>query len=211
MLNDDKIDVLREYINVFIGKAASLLSEMVDRKIKLTVPRIQVVENYKANNEFVLGVTSNIKGHVMSTAIDFDNYFTGSAKLIFPTEKIKKLISICMGDEEEIIEDEFQEFVDTDFDVMREIGNVILNSVIGGLSNLLKLKLVYSVPNITIHKNAVELVEKEIEDYEVLLMIHMLFEVENTDITGIIINMLSMESIKYLEDKITLIWDEMNE
>lgn len=41
-------------------------------------------------------------------------------------------------------------FTDVDFDIIKEIGNIILNSIIGGIGNFLKIKLSYTLPEVKI-------------------------------------------------------------
>jgi len=213
MIDSMKKDILKEYINVFIGQAASLLSEMVNRRINLSVPNLNIVEN---NLEFCdreenQDLCEALQGHVMSTSIGFSEEFSGNAQLVFPTEKVKKLVSICMGEEfEDIEENQDQDFIDTDYDVVREIGNVILNAVVGGLSNLLGLKLKYSLPKINIFSDTKDMIGKATKDQSVLLLLHMTFEVADTNIKGIIINVLSIESMNYLDEKLEEMWADLD-
>ena len=95
MLDSMKTDILKEYINVFIGQAASLLSEMVDRRINLSVPYINFIKNDKEFCELDVNkdLCNALKGHVMSTSISFSDAFSGQAQLVFPTDKIKKLVA----------------------------------------------------------------------------------------------------------------------
>ncbi len=43
MLNPMQKDALTEIINVYIGKAASMLSEMVNQRVILSVPEVELI------------------------------------------------------------------------------------------------------------------------------------------------------------------------
>lgn len=44
MLNEMQKDVLLEQMNIYIGQAAALLSEMIDHRIDLSVPELNIME-----------------------------------------------------------------------------------------------------------------------------------------------------------------------
>ena len=52
MLNELQKDVLGEIVNVYIGQAASLLSEMTGQEIRLNVPQVLLLASGEAT-EFV--------------------------------------------------------------------------------------------------------------------------------------------------------------
>lgn len=43
MINELQKDLLKEYINVFIGQAANMLSEMANQRVLLSVPEVEIV------------------------------------------------------------------------------------------------------------------------------------------------------------------------
>ncbi len=52
-----------------------------------------------------------------------------------------------MHDAGNIVQNE-EGFADTDFDVLKEIANIILNAILGELGNTLEVKMEYSLPEI---------------------------------------------------------------
>lgn len=198
MLNEEQIDVLKEYMNLFIGQAASLLSDMVNKRVQLTIPDIQLLYYSKdMNNKDV--IPDFLLSYVVSSSITFGQTFSGEAKLIFPKDKIKHLVHLCL-DEEDC--DGTDELTDTDFDAIREIGNIILNAVVGSLGNLVEVRLDYTMPVVDILNLASEEnVFIATEDVYVLI-IRNSFSIDGTNVEGAIIVMLSMESINELVEKI---------
>lgn len=203
-------DILKELYNVFVGEAANLLSEILQKRIFLSVPEITLLglQELKSGNQEEL--TPVINGTVLSTSLKFGNVFSGRADFIFPAEQIKYLTALCLG-EEYTEEDAELSFNDEDFDVVKEIGNIILNSIMGGMGSLLKMKLEYDVPQVILH-NAGEFYKTLTNsgDSNVLLL-YVSFDVDNSKVLGIILIKFSLESIEFLIQKVDEISRDLDE
>lgn len=107
-MNKDNLnhDILREMFNIGVGKAASMLSEIINKKILLDVPNIEVLNIENQNTEIEEGFSKTLKGTLMISSITFEEKITGQANLIFPAEKMKKFINLCMNQEDRSIEDD---------------------------------------------------------------------------------------------------------
>ncbi|MCK8826060.1 chemotaxis protein CheC [Fuchsiella alkaliacetigena] len=208
MLTKSQEDALKEFINIAIGDAASLLSEMVNKKVQLSIPEVKLIdleENCGLDKQLL---PQALQGHVVSSSIRFGTQFNGQAQLVFPADKSKLLVAMCLG-EEDIDSVSADELTDADFDVIREIGNVILNAVVGGLGNLLEVKIEYDLPEV----NLLSLLEIEEEvdfaEDNYLLIIHNDFVVEETTVKGSVLVMMSIYSISYLLNQINQIVDDI--
>lgn len=207
MLNEEQKDALREYMSLYIGHAASLLSEMVEKRVHLMIPDIQLI-NHKSEAKDINLITSFLQSYVVSSSIGFGTAFSGEAKLIFPRDKIKDLVCLCIGEE---MEEDTSDLTDTDFDAIREIGNIILNAVVGSLGNLVEVKLDYSLPevNVLYFPEEVQRLVSGTQTY--LLVIRNVFTVDGANVEGAIIVVLSMEAIHDLLKKIDEILSETYE
>ena len=210
MLTTTQEDILKELYNVFVGEAANLLSEILQKRIFLSVPEITLLglQELKSGNQEEL--TPVINGTVLSTSLKFGNVFSGRADFIFPAEQIKYLTALCLG-EEYTEEAEELSFNDEDFDVVKEIGNIILNSIMGGMGSLLEMKLEYDVPQVILH-NAGEFYKTLTSsgDSNVLLL-YVSFDVDNSKVLGIILIKFSLESIEFLIQKVDEISRDLDE
>ena len=136
----DKIEVLKEMINIGVGRVADLLNTMLCSHIRLEVPSLKILssdeletELCKCGNERLSCINLPFKGDVI-----------GVAELVFPAESASKFVIALTGEEADNI----------DMDSIRagtlsEVGNIVLNAVMGTISNLLGFKLRYSVPSYT--------------------------------------------------------------
>lgn len=203
MLNPMQKDALTEIINVYIGKAASMLSEMVNQRINLSVPEVELIAfNQEGRPSKQLPAIFS-SGHIISSSISFGQTLQGKAFLMFPADQAKLLVNVCLGEETAISEsEELVEFIDTDFDVLKEISNVILNAIIGELSNFMDTRVEYSLPDIEL----VYVSESEsaivLKDNAYILLLHTTFLLSETPVNGFILIALSMNSVTWLLEKI---------
>jgi len=136
-LSEVQVDALREVINVGVGYAASSLNELVGTHVSLSVPEVTVLA-YEA----AMGRLAELGWSVLSTVqLQFSGSIKGDVALIFPSDSAVKLVSLLTGDEGG----------NSDVDGIRaatleEAGNILLNGVIGSISNLLREDIAFSVP-----------------------------------------------------------------
>ena len=212
MLNELQIDLLKEYVNVFIGKAASMLSEIANQRVILSVPDIEIISmQHGHDNEIRSSMLFN-HGHIVSSSMKFGNDFSGRALLIFPANKAKMLVDACMGEFTQFEEDvDPIELADTDFDVLKEISNIILNSVIGEFGNLLGVKLEFSIPDINLLFVSEDEQKMYLENDMHMLMLYTTFMLEKTKVQGVVIVALGMNSLNMVISKIDEVLGELNE
>jgi chemotaxis protein CheC len=196
-------DLLKELVNIYIGQAASLLSEMVNQKILLKIPDIELVSMDTNDVNFYRNQETSELSHIISSSIKFGNSFSGKAYLIFPADQAKAIVNACIG--EEISEEgnkTTQTLHDTDFDVLREISNVILNAIVGEFGNFIQVKLDYSLPELELIY--IPDTKKNIISYNdmYILVLHTNFNLTDTKVNGTIIIALGMESITMLINKL---------
>ena len=132
-----QVDALTELINIGVGRAAGMLNQILEAHIQLQVPSVKIFPHSQIEN--VLNNVATTPLSVVSLA--FKGSFSGTALLAFPSESASNLVNIVTDDESDI----------SDLDSIRvgalsEIGNIVLNGVMGSVSNVLKKRLMYSIP-----------------------------------------------------------------
>lgn len=134
------LDALAEIVNIGSGRAAAALSELTGERIELS-SSVTV-----CNIAGLTAALSQSKEPVETAVIqDFSGGLGGRALLAFPRASgvvLAKLISgiSCPGNE-----------LDEDLTgVLEEVGNIVLNSVLGTMSNEANVDLQYSVPKLSI-------------------------------------------------------------
>jgi chemotaxis protein CheC len=136
-LTDEQLDVLRELINIGVGRAAGVLNELLGAHVLLHVPLVRVFAPHEVDDALAFVPDDRIAAVRMA----FKGSFVGTASLVFPVESAASLVNLLLDGE----------FGDTDIDSMRagtltEVGNIIINGVMGSISNMLHEQLRYSLP-----------------------------------------------------------------
>lgn len=201
MLDEMQRDLLKEYVNVFIGQAASMLSEMANQRVLLTVPEVDIINMSDDTKDLARPLFNH--GHIISSSMKFGNDFSGRALLIFPAQKAKLLVDACMGMEMSDYDEESYELIDTDFDVLKEISNVILNSVIGEFSNLIGTTVEFSIPDIEVLFVSQDEQKMYLKNDVYMMMLYTSFELAEAQVEGVIIVALGLTSLNKLLDKIS--------
>ncbi|NOY43315.1 MAG: chemotaxis protein CheC [Planctomycetes bacterium] len=143
-LNEIQLDALTEIINIGTGQAANSLSELTGSRIELSVPCLHVCGNSD------LGDLAEKFGLDFSTLIQqsFEGDVSGQALLAFAKDSAFDLARTVGGIETD--DDELDEEL---HGILEEIGNIVLNSVMGSVANLLECNLAYTLPKIRSEKS----------------------------------------------------------
>lgn len=140
-LSDDDKDAIKEMLNIGAGNAARVLSELLeDKRIQLGIPEVDI-----KSLSHMTGSDANSSVGV-SVNMDFMGSFKGRAQIFFTHEDSQKLSRIIADD---IEEDEIGAVVQ---EVISEVGNIVINGVMGIIANLVEERLSYSLP-LVLHEN----------------------------------------------------------
>ncbi|HXY39673.1 MAG TPA: response regulator [Vicinamibacteria bacterium] len=174
-LEEAELDALQEAINIGVGRAAAALNELVQHPVTLVPPRVELLDVDDLPRVFgPLGKTA-----VSSVEMAFHGALEGGAFLIFPQPSASRLVAGLTG----------EDALDEDLDSLRsgtltEIGNVLINSVLGTLGNLLERPLRYSSP-VYEEGPALALVTTEVHARQpLLLLVRTGFRIRETEIEG---------------------------
>lgn len=207
LLNELQKDLLTELVNVYIGQAASILSEMVDQKIDLSIPQVELVSTNEVDSSDPRFNIFFHEGHIITSSLKFGHDFSGKAILMFPADQAKLLVNTCLGELTSGNTDA-KSLLDTDLDVLKEISNVILNAIIGEFGNFLKIRLEYALPEIELisisNKDKVMFLQNEVH----ILILQTSFLLADANLKGAIVIALSMDSISSLIDKIDALLED---
>lgn len=195
MLTPLQKDALTEMLNIQLGASASLLSDMVNQKIILSVPELCIQDSYNIDRSILEKYDIAKSEDAISTTLMFGGQFNGKATIILPKDKAAVLVSACIGEDINIWDDELS--IEA-ADVIKEISNVILNSLIGEFGNILDVKLEYISLDTEF---SLEPLKDSAPTPQVMLLLTSFFLMDS-QIRGIILIALSSTSFQMLIDKI---------
>lgn len=183
-----QLDTLKKVVNIGMGKAASKLNELLGSHIEMEAPSIIIFDPEKPGEEFT--DMDSIK--FASVQRDFYGTFSGSSVLVFSPESAVKLVAV-LTDEKPGSEGLNKLKVDT----LNEVGNILINSLMGTINNLLSTHIDFSLPNY-IEGNFIDLLKhpdsKEIE----IFLIRTNFKAQDHQVNGEVFLIFELDSIKDL-------------
>jgi chemotaxis protein CheC len=194
-IDEQAIDAIREIVNIGVGRAAGQLQEMTGSHIRLQIPSITIVpfnEITAAGNTLISGAT------LSAVLLDFKGTFSGISAVVFPPDSAAALVMLLTGELEKSPELDAMRI-----EALKEVGNIIINAVMGSIANVLSEHLVYSIPTyyegpIT---NLARLNRKSDSD-ECVLLARTNFLVEKLNIEGDILLILEIGSLNALVESI---------
>ncbi|SIO56700.1 chemotaxis protein CheC [Singulisphaera sp. GP187] len=128
-------DALREVINIGIGRAAATLSELMGTRIELSIPSIAV---YEFDDWLGQGGAG---GMGVAVVQDFEGPCSGRAVLVLPLDSGLRMAQILGG-----VEDGSDELDLELSGILAEVGNIMINAVLGSLANATGARLSYGLP-----------------------------------------------------------------
>lgn len=138
--NDQYYDVLKEIGNIGAGNATTALSQMLNTRVDMAVPKVRLME-FKEVGDAMGGEDQLVAGIYLAVEGDI----TGSIMFIQRKESARNMVSKLMG-----MELEGDEFNELELSALKEIGNIITGAYLNSLSTLTNLCIYPSVPELCI-------------------------------------------------------------
>jgi chemotaxis protein CheC len=192
------IDVITEIVNVGVGAAASTLNDMLGNHIQLDVPNVELV----VYEDLTGALNISLDQKVSSVLLEFFGFISGSSALIFEPQSAHNLAASLTG------EDPDEEGLDEILaGALNEVGNIVLNSILGSIANTLDGRLDF-LPPVFLEgtlKQLLKLEKKQENDKSLVVDAH--FKVGDRNIDGAVYLILHGETIETLENIIEKMYD----
>jgi chemotaxis protein CheC len=133
------MDILQELINIGVGRAAGMLNRMVSTHIQLQVPELVVL----SVGELISRYGTRKQEIFSAVQLTFSGNFSGVSALLFPPDSACRLVNIILGNS--VLGSEASESMRAE--TLQEVGNIVLNGVMGSIGNILKENIVFSSPD----------------------------------------------------------------
>jgi chemotaxis protein CheC len=180
-------DALTEIINIGVSRAAKNLSRMVKDQVHLSVPRTEIMSRDQA----IGWLSERENSSLVAVGQNFRGSFSGQALLIFPEAKSLELVRTILDDTLSL-----EEIVDLEQEALAEVGNVVLNSCLVVMANMLKQALNMSLPRVMRGSSKVVLLgASENDPGEMVLFLTIDFAVRARNINGYIALLMDIPSL----------------
>lgn len=183
-------DALTEIMNVGVNRAAGSLRKMIGDQVHLSVPSIEIVTQRRAAR--LIGEREI--SELIAIRQDFSGPFSGRAMLIFPETNSLELVRAVTGG---ILTAE--EMVEMEHEALAETGNVILNSCLATMANMLQRSMTMTTPQFVRGTGNMlfEVTEDDAAD-GLVLFLYIDFAVRKRDIRGYISMIMDIPSLELL-------------
>ena len=188
-----QMDAVVELMNIGIGKAASTLNQLVNTHVTLTVPSVRVMTSEQARQE--LGQAA--KERVSAVQLSFSGKLSGSTAIFFSPENALKLANVLVGGDQDN-----QDMDSLKIGTLIEVGNILLNGVVGSISNIIGEHVGFSVPTYE-EGIAHEIMTATLSGSDkIVVLAETKFSIEKHHLQGETIALLEMESFAMLLEAI---------
>jgi chemotaxis protein CheC len=198
-------DALGEIANIAMARAAVSIRQMVGHQVLLSVPAVEILPTEAAAQ--IVGTPDN--RILVAVRQDFDGAFSGRALLVFPETSSLELMRAVAGRSLSL-----KEIVESQDELLAEIGNVVLNSWVGTIANLLKRTLPTSLPTV-VRGDGKRIFEVEDSVTTFALFVRVRFEINHFQMRGYVAMLMDIPSIVELRSlvadfviNVTQTWDD---
>ena len=188
-LTSDQNDAVTELINIGMGKAAASLNDLVNAHVRLTVPNLYFLDM----NSVYANLEDMSEGPLATVQLFFKGGMEGSAILVFPPASALNLVAVMTRDESD----------PADMDSLRagtltEVGNIVINGIIGSIANILKRPMRFSLPRYLEGGVRGIMDKRERKFRDAVLLAKTLFQIERFEVEGNILILFELESFDSL-------------
>ncbi len=129
--NSRQVDALKELLNIGVGRAAGMLNHLVSSNVQLQIPDITILHLKDLANK----LEPIMKEKLAAVRLPFIGPFSGTAGLLFPAQSANNLVAVISGEEPGTPDLDSAKTA-----ALTEVGNIVLNAVMGTFANMLVLK-----------------------------------------------------------------------
>lgn len=141
VLDSVRYDVLREVGNIGAGNAITALSQLLNSKVDMNVPKVELLD-FKSLADVVGSAETTVAGILLNLSGDID----GMMMFMMEYSAAHHLVNRLTGKEKENMDT----FTEMDLSALKEIGNIIAGAYLCALSQLTNLNIVESIPYMAI-------------------------------------------------------------
>lgn len=136
-ISQESIDAVRELITIGVGRAAAMLNDLTHSHVQLEIPSAKIINLANLVQEPIYSTHTEYA----TVNLSFNGIFSGNTALIMPKKPAAVLVSALAGEKGHI----------HDLDLIRadtlvEVGNIIINGVMGSIGNAVSEPLTYGLP-----------------------------------------------------------------
>jgi len=134
----DEMDMLREISSIASAHGSRALSEMLGKRIDLTMPNMETLDAHKIKENKDGDVVVSVQAKILSGIV-------GSILLVYDEASAFELVTMCCpteGQNQGLL-------TEMGFSALKEVGNVIMGAFAGALSIIMREPVIPSIPTLS--------------------------------------------------------------
>jgi len=164
-------DILGEVGNISMGNASTTLSMLVNRKVKIDTPKIEIVSKEKLKNEY--------PKPFVAVEVQYTKGLEGANLLIIKKEDALRIVDLMMGGNGEVSDGELTEL---HISAIGEAMNQMMGAAATSMSEMLKTRIDISPPTVEM----ADLQSGQLDDNAVLQQTHFIKIAFQMEIMGLV-------------------------
>ena len=141
-MNLQELDVMKEISSIGTSHAATALSKLLQREIRISIPEINIL-----GYEETVDRLGYIEELVTATLVRMSNEIDGLMLFVFKMDLANAVLGKLIGMEYQSIE----ELDDLAYSALEEVGNIIICSYVNAFTQLVGVQIDLSVPSSTVN------------------------------------------------------------
>ncbi|MEK4485200.1 chemotaxis protein CheC [Psychrobacillus sp. FSL H8-0484] len=137
------LDVLKEIGNIGAAHAATALSTLLNKKIDMKVPKVEMV-----SFDDMMDLAGGPESVVAGIYLQIEGDVSGSMFFVLPVEQANRFIQRLIHDES--LDFQFGQVSEIAASAMQELGNILSGSYLSALSDFTGLKIYPTVPALSV-------------------------------------------------------------
>ena len=190
-LTEFQLDALAETLNLSLGEAAAVFSQLVAEEIELTVPTVELITRDELVRRMEAlqtpGASELLCG--ISQSFEAESLFSTDTMLVFPERGSLEIVRRMLGNAVPI-----ERITELEQDALAEIGNIIINGCMSSLSNLFQTSLNGTLPKVRLSDACTMFDSLDTADKILVARIGLRMSVQN--VSGYVLFMMDLDSMR---------------
>lgn len=141
-MNLQELDVMKEISSIGTSHAATSLSKLLQKEIRISIPEVSVLGYEEAVEKI-----GEIEELVAATLVQMFNDVNGLILFIFKMDMANAVLEKLIGKEYT----SFEDMDEMDYSALEEVGNIIICSYVNAFAQLVGVDIDLSVPSSTVN------------------------------------------------------------
>lgn len=194
-----ELDALAEIFNHGVGQAALALSELAGEEVQLSAPKVEELSKREISEK----LEARGSNRICAVRQAFSGSVNTEALLMFPVEKSLQLVQLMVGDDVPLAH-----LSEMEQESLAEIGNILLNSVVASVADMLHIEFEGSLPQVELGRAGdVLYMGEDLDDSILSLQIN--FKIASRQVQGYLVFLLDVASSEALKKKIAAFIESM--